>query len=63
MSLTTGATVTRYGWDPIPVPSYVIARVNRLGKDQPELLVLTDRKGRHIGKDEPIGVDGAEKPG
>ena len=35
MSLTTGAAVTRYGWDPIPMPSSVIARVNRIGKDQP----------------------------
>ena len=63
MSLTTGAAVTRYGWDLIPMPSSVIARVNRLGKDQPELLVFTDRKGRHIGEDEPTGVDGAEQPG
>ena len=63
MSLTTGAAVTRYGWDPIPMPSSVIARVNRLGKDQPGFLVFTYRKGRHIGKDEPTGVDGAEKPG
>ena len=35
MSVTTGAAVTRYGWDPIPMPSSVIERVNRLGKDQP----------------------------
>ena len=56
MSLTTGAAVTRYGWDTIPMTSSVIARVNRLGKDQPELLVFTDRKGRLIGKAEPTGV-------
>ena len=62
MSLTTGAAVTRYGWDPIPIPSSVIARFNRLGKDQPELLVFTDRKGRLIGEAEPTGVDGAEQP-
>ena len=61
MSLTTGAAVTRYGWDPIPMPSYVIARVNRLGKDQPELLIFTDKKGRLIGEAEPTGVDGAEQ--
>ena len=36
MILTTGATITGYGWDPIPMPSSVIERVNRLGKDQPE---------------------------
>ena len=63
MRLTTGAAVTRYGWDPIPIPSSVIARVNRLGEEQPELLVFTDKKGRHIGEDEPTGVDGAEQPG
>ena len=63
MSLTTGAAITRYGWDPIPMTSSVIARVNRLGKDQPELLVFKDRKGRLIGEAEPTGVDGAEQPG
>ena len=41
----------------------MIARVNRLGKDQPELLLFTDRKGRLIGEAEPTGVDGAEQPG
>ena len=63
MSLTTGSTITRYGWDPIPMPSSAIARVNRLGKDQPKLLLFTDRKGRLIGEAEPTGVDGAEQPG
>ena len=63
MSLTTGSAVTRYGWDPIPMASSVIARVNRIGKDQPELLLFTDRKGRLTGKAEPTGVDGAEQPG
>ena len=63
MGLTTGTAVTRYGWDPIPMPSSVIERVNRLGRDQPELLLCTDRKGRLIGEAEPTGVDGAEQPG
>ena len=63
MRLTTGAAVTRYGWDPIPMTSSVIARVNRLGKDQPELLLFTDRKGRLVGETEPTGVDGADQPG
>ena len=63
MSLTTGAAITRYGWDPIPMPPSVTARVNRIGKDQPELLLFTDRKGRLIGESEPTGVDGAEQPG
>ena len=35
MSLTTGAAITRYGWDQIPMPSSEIERVNILGKDQP----------------------------
>ena len=63
MSLTTGSAITSYGWDQIPMPSYVIARVTRLGKDQPELLLFTDRKGRLIGEAEPTGVNGAEQPG
>ena len=62
MSLTTGTAVTRYGWDPIHMPSSVIERVNRLGKDQPELLLFTYRKGRLFGKAEPTGLDGAEQP-
>ena len=45
------------------MPSSVIARVNRLGKYQPEFLVFTDIKGRLIGEAEPTGVDGAEQPG
>ena len=63
MSLMNGAAITRYGWDPIPMPSSVIARVNRIGKDQPELILFTDRKRRLIGEDEPTGVNGAEQPG
>ena len=55
------AAITRYGWDPIPMPSSVIERVNRLGKDQPELLLFTDRKGRLVGEAEPTGVGGAEQ--
>ena len=45
------------------MPSSMIERVNRLGKDQPELLIFTDKKGRLIGKTDPTGVDGAEQPG
>ena len=63
MSLTTGAAVTRYGWDPIHIPSFVIERVNRLGKDQPELLLFMGRIGRLVGQADPTGVDGAEQPG
>ena len=63
MSLTTGAAVTRYGWYLTPITSSVIARVNRLGKDQPEFLVFKDRKGRLIGEAKPTGVDVVDQPG
>ena len=53
MSLTTGSAITRYGWDQIPMPSSVIERVNRLGKNQPELFIFTDKKGRLIGEAGP----------
>ena len=45
------------------MPLSVIERVNRLGKDQPELLVFKNWKGKLIVKAEPTGVDGAEEPG
>ena len=45
------------------MPSSVIAIFNRLVKDQPELLLFTDRKGRLIGESEPTGVDDAEHTG
>jgi hypothetical protein len=49
LSLTTGKRISRRTWDIIPMPQTVIDRVNLLGKDQPELFVFTDRKGRPIG--------------
>jgi len=42
MALDTGKKITRYSWDAIPMPDTVIARVNELGRDQPEQLVFTD---------------------
>jgi hypothetical protein len=39
------------------MPDTVIARVNELGKGQPEELVFTDRRGRLIGDVELPGVD------
>ena len=57
MSLETGQRLTRYAWDAIPMPDNVIARVNLLGKDQPEELTFFDRKGRPIGDVELPGVD------
>ena len=44
--------------DVIPMPDTVIARVNELGKDQPEQMAFTDRHGRLIGDVEILGVDG-----
>ena len=49
MSLTTGKRIARRTWDIIPMPQTVIDRVNKLGKDQPEHFIFTDRKGRLIG--------------
>jgi hypothetical protein len=49
LNLTTGKRITRRTWDIVPMPQTVIDRVNLLGKDQPELFIFTDRKGRPIG--------------
>jgi hypothetical protein len=58
MSLASGKVLSRRTWDQIPMPNSVITRVNELGKDQPELFIFTDRKGRPIGDIEPINLDG-----
>jgi hypothetical protein len=49
MSLTSGKRIAQRTWDIIPMPQTVIDRVNKLGKDQPEQFIFTDRKGRLIG--------------
>ena len=41
----------------IPTPDNVIARVNTLSSDQPELPIFTDRHGRPIGDVEIPGVN------
>ena len=56
MALNTGKKITRYSWDVIPMPDTVIARVNKLGRDQPEQLVFTDRHGNLIGDHDIPGV-------
>jgi len=48
-SLTTGKVISRRSWHVIPMPSTVIARVNELATDQPQLLTFYDRRGREIG--------------
>ena len=56
MSLRSGKRITRYSYDRVPMPDTVIARVNKLGKDQPTHLTFLDRKGNVIGDVEPPGV-------
>jgi hypothetical protein len=74
MALDTGKKITRRNWDVIPITELVIARVNALGKDQPEVITFTDRHGATIGNDstddfestnhvEFPGVDRVEFPG
>jgi hypothetical protein len=69
MALNTGKKITRHNWDVIPMPDLVIARVNALRSDQPELLTSTGRHGRLIGDVDIPGIqddyaaDGAEFPG
>jgi hypothetical protein len=61
MALDSGKKITRRNWDVIPMPDLVIARVNTLGKDQPEMFTFTDRHGRLIGDAEtPVVTDDAD---
>ena len=63
MSLSSMKNITRKSWDMTLMPDTVIDRFNLLGKDQPEILAFSDRKGRLIadGDVELTGVDGDEK--
>jgi hypothetical protein len=56
MVLDTGKKITRRSWDVIPMPDTVIARVNALGTDQPEQLILSNRRGCPIRDVEIPGV-------
>jgi hypothetical protein len=56
LSLRTGRIITRRSWTALPMPDDVIARVNALGADQPELLTFYDRRGRLVGDNELTGV-------
>jgi hypothetical protein len=49
MDLTSGKKIVRRSWDVIPMPNVVINRVNDLGKDQPSIVMFTDRHGPLIG--------------
>ena len=48
-NLTTTKVISRRSWHVIPMPSTVIARVNNLATNQPQLLTFYDRTGREIG--------------
>jgi len=62
MALDTGKKITRRKWDAIPMPELVIARVNALGKDEPELFTFTDRHGRLVGDADTTGVSDDSEP-
>jgi hypothetical protein len=49
MALNSGKKIVRRSWDVIPMPDFVINRVNEWGKDRPRLLTFTDRHGHLIG--------------
>ena len=48
-TLTTAKVVVHCSWNVIPMPNTVIAHVNKLGRDQPNLLTFYDHSGREIG--------------
>jgi hypothetical protein len=53
LNLKTGDVIVRYSYTELPMPDEVIARVNFLGKDQPELITFADRHGNPIGDHDP----------
>jgi hypothetical protein len=57
MALNTGKKIVQRNWDVTPMPDAIVARVNELGKDQPEQLIFTNRHGRPIRDVETPGVD------
>ena len=60
MRMRSMKDVTRRSWNIIPKTDTVIDWVNLLGKNQQDLLVFSDRKGRLIwyGDVDTTGVDG-----
>ena len=56
MALNSGKKIVQCNWYLIPIPDRVIARVNTLGRNQPNILTFTDRHGRLIGDVETPGV-------
>ncbi len=49
MALDTGKIINRAQFTEIPMTESVIARVNKLGSGEPELLTWTNRRGEIIG--------------
>jgi hypothetical protein len=60
MALNSGNKILQRSWEVIPMSDVVINRVNELGKDQPSLMMFTDRHGRLIRDIEIPGVDSTE---
>ena len=56
MTLNPGKKIIWRNWDLIPMPDTVIARVNTLGSNQPNLITFIDRHGLLIGDIENSGV-------
>jgi hypothetical protein len=57
MALNSGNKIVRRSWDVIPMPDVLINHVNELDKNQPSLMMITDRHGHLIRDIEIPGVD------
>ena len=49
-NLNTGMRIHRRSWTPLPMPDFVIRRVEQLGRrdGQPDLLIFTDKQGEEL---------------
>ena len=61
-TLKSGKKIVQNNWDLIPMPDTDIARVKKLGSNQPKLLTFTDRQGCLVGDVETpvVGSDSDE---
>ena len=55
LNLRTGKKIIRQNWTPLPMPSEVIERINRIGSAQgePKLLTVQDRHGHEKSDPDP----------
>ena len=61
LALDTGATMIRYQWVVLPMPSSVIDRVNFIGRREPSILTFTNRHGQIISDNlQDADLDGNE---